>query len=325
MLCTKHTSAFARTLFLAATITFANHSFGQKTDAYFDYNWKPCVAVDARFYSTIEKTDSGWFRNDYFISGLKPQMSALFEDSGCKIYNGWSKFYYANGYLESIGRRIHNKNEGVCLSFHSNGMMSDSAEFHDGIPTGLHLRWNRNGVLSDSIAHVNDSMDVHIGWFDNGSIAFAGYTLRGKPTGKWQYFRSDGSLSAFQVYKNGVRQAAQYLNEKHEELSGTSHVNLSANFKGGNAAWQRYLYQQLNWPDGYQFKNGTMAVVVVDLTIDENGKVIDVEVAVPFHPVFDKMALDVVKQSPPWQPAMEFNRRVPSRFRQPVIFRQKED
>jgi hypothetical protein len=56
-----------------ACLVFCTQAAAQRTELYSDYNWKPCEPLEARFYSTIQKTDSGWLRNDYFISELKPQ------------------------------------------------------------------------------------------------------------------------------------------------------------------------------------------------------------------------------------------------------------
>lgn len=69
----------------------------QKTiTKFYDYKWEECSADKARFYSTLENTDSGWFRNDYFLSTQKLQMRALYKDEACKIYNGDAIFLYAD-------------------------------------------------------------------------------------------------------------------------------------------------------------------------------------------------------------------------------------
>jgi hypothetical protein len=52
----------------------------QKTETFYDYNWQPCEAENARFYGTLQKTDSGWLRKDYFLPGNSLQMQALYED-----------------------------------------------------------------------------------------------------------------------------------------------------------------------------------------------------------------------------------------------------
>jgi TonB family protein len=297
----------------------------QKKELYYDYTWNPCKPLDARFYSIVEKTDSGWLRKDYFLGTMTLQMQNLYEDSSCKISNGYYKYYYANSYPSSIGRMVHNKREGVCVSYYYNGMMADSGTYHNGIPSGSHLMWHRNGYTSDSIAHVNDSMDVHIGWFDDGSIEFAGYQLLEKKYGKWKYYHRNGNISSEELYKQGKLISANYYNEENLLLSDTAKANTPALFKNGEKeSWRNYLEENVYWPDGYQFNNGNMAVVVVEFTINEEGKTEDVEVAIPFHPEFDKIAVDIIRRSPAWQPAIAHNRKVRSRFRQPVTFQQQD-
>jgi len=298
-------------------------AMAQKTETYYDWNWKPCESLNARFYSTLEKTDSGWLRSDYFLSGLKMQMKALYADSACKVYNGTSVFFHANGQVSRIGRQIYNKREGVCLGFYSNGMMSDSATYHNNVPVGNDYRWWPNGVLKDSVAHVNDSMDVSVSWFDNGTPAEAGYLLHGKMHGKWQFFHKTGQLAALESYDHGKVLSKQFFKEDGTPQPDTSKDGRSAVFKGRADAWQNWLYSRLYWPPGYKFSNGDMAVTVVDMVIDEDGKMESVEVTTPFHPVFDKLALDIIGKSPNWTPAVRHNRRVKSYFRQPVTFREE--
>jgi len=300
------------------------HTFAQKTESFYDWQWKPCEAVKARFYSTLEKTDSGWLRYDYFLGSKKTQMKALFEDQDCKIFNGTSVYFHANGQVKAIGRQIHNKREGVCLSFHSNGMMSDSASYHNDIPEGIDMSWWPNGTLKDSTVHVNDSMDVKVGWFDSGVPSEAGYLLRGKMHGKWQFFHNNGQLSALENYDHGKLVTKQFFKEDGTPQPDTSKDVKSAVFKGGGEGWVNWLARKLVWPTGYQFSNGDMAVTVVDIVINEDGKMGSVEVSTPFHPVFDKLALNVIRQSPVWTPAVHHNRRVKSFFRQPVVFREEE-
>jgi len=83
--------------------------FSQKTETYYDYFWKPCSAENARYFSLVEKTDSGWFRKDYFLSSRTLQMQGLYEDENCKTSNGFSNFIilmaarrpYAVSFMES--------------------------------------------------------------------------------------------------------------------------------------------------------------------------------------------------------------------------------
>ncbi len=301
-------------------------TFAQKKEAYYDYNWKPRQPEAARFFSLTEKTDSGWLRKDYFLGTMQLQMQALYEDSDCKIRNGSGYYFHANGNPYIIGHMKHNKQDGIYLRYHYNGMIADSALYHNGALSGSRILWHNNGYMSDSIQHLNDSTDVHVSWFDNGNVSSAGYLLHGERHCKWQFFHRNGKIAAEETYDIGKALLKKFYNEDGTSHTDTLRANRDAAFKnGGLNGWRSYLSKNVYWPDGYRFNNGNMAVVVVELTINEEGKPEDVFVAVPFHKEFDKIALRAVSGSPAWNPAMANNRKVKQRLRQPVTFQEKEE
>jgi hypothetical protein len=59
-----------KTILLLLTSIICIHSTAQKTEAYYDYNWKACTPENARYYSEVVKTDSGWLRHDYFLGNM---------------------------------------------------------------------------------------------------------------------------------------------------------------------------------------------------------------------------------------------------------------
>ncbi len=278
---------------------------------------------NARFYSTIEKTDSGWLRNDYYINGMSLQMRALYEDKECKINNGQANYFYPNGYPSILGRMVKNKQEGICMRYYSNGMTADSAFYSTGRPVGYRLMWHRNGFLSDSIAHVNDSVDVQISWFDNGGPSAGGYLLRNKKNGKWKYYHRNGEPSGTEVYNNGKLLSQEYFNEDGTPQTDTAKANTDAIFKNGIEAWKKYLENKLYWPPAYKLTNTDMVTVGIQFVIDETGKAQDVEVYVPFSKEFDNIAVNVIRNCPAWKPAIKQNRKVKTLFRQPVTFHQE--
>lgn len=302
-----------------------NISLAQKTEAFYDFFWKPCAPENARYYTTIEKTDSGWLRQDYYVSTGKLQMRALYEDQACKIKNGNSIYFHANGNPSIVGRYIHGKQSGICISYHSNGMMLDSALFQNGEVVDKRFRWHRNGYLSDSINRVNDSTYVQVGWFDDGSLAYAGHIVKEMEEGKWKYYHHNGELSSLEIYKKGKIISVEYYDETGKLQTDTTAVNREATLKGGEAAWKKYLEKNLYWPTGLKFTTAADVTVGVSFTIDENGKVLDAEVSMPFHEEFDKIALKIIKNSPQWLPATAHNRKVKAYRRQPITFSQEEE
>lgn len=295
-------------------------TFAQPKETFYDFSWKESSPENATYYSVKIKTDSGWLQTDYYIRTKKLQMSALYADEAGKVHNGHAYYFHANGTPSAIGRMINNKQEGVCLSYHSNGMMSDSALFKNGKVVDKRLQWHPNGMLSDSIVRINDSAFVHMGWFEDGNISYAGYMINDQQNGKWQYFHHNGQVSALETYANGKLLKAEYFDERGNALRDTSNVNRDASIKGGQSAWTNYLSKNLYWPEGLTFTTPASVTVGISFWVDENGKITDAEVYLPFHNSFDKIALATIKNSPKWLPAISHNRAVKVRRVQPVVF-----
>lgn len=300
--------------------------FAQKTETrFFDINWKSCEAGKARYAALIKKTDSGWLRNDYYLSNNNLQMAGLFADSACEIENGWFRYYYPGGNISSYGRYVQGKKQGLWLGYHNNGMMKDSSFYENDHTRGISLSWHSNGYLADSVYTQEDGYAVNTGWFSNGNPSYAGRSLLKKREGVWQFFHVNGQLAAKETYLHDKITDSSYFDEEGRPLPKKLYENSYAVFKGGNKAWRKYLEKKLVFPTGYQLVNTDEIVVVVEAIIDEDGNVADAWVDIPFKPPFDDEALQAFKRSPRWQPCTLNNRRVMQIIRQPVTFSQVDD
>ena len=127
-------------------------SFSQKNiEHYYNSNGRDCPIEDARFYSLEIKTDSGWYKTDYFITLKKLQKAGLYEDQEDKIRNGTFYWFYPNGALKTVGKYIHNKKEGLWLDYFNNKSLKDSLNYKDDYPSGISLSWYKDGSIKDSI------------------------------------------------------------------------------------------------------------------------------------------------------------------------------
>lgn len=294
------------------------------TTNFYDYRWRPCEVPKARFYSTVENTDSGWLRNDYFLSTQRLQMSALFKDSACKIKNGNAIYFFADGRLEASGRYINNKKEGIYISYHYNGMMSDSGNYHNGKIIGYKMGWHPNGFISDSTESKNDSTLIDATWFDNGNPSAYGVYINNKKHGKWHYFHRNGKEASVEMNDHGKVTEVVYFNEDGAVLKDTAMANREAVYKNGEKDWSKYLYGKIYWPSEYKLINTDTADVMSLFTIDEEGKVTDYYIEVPYHQLIDKIAIDALKNCPAWKPAIDHNRRIKAYRRQPLTFIQEQ-
>jgi TonB family protein len=303
-------------------VIFSNAQ-SQAIEKYFDFWWNPCNANEARYYSNTTKTDSGYVRNDYFIREKRLQMSGKFSDEDCKVKNGYFTYYHSNGYLQSEGVYVNNLKEGLWLRFHNNGMMSDSTVYRLDKIIGTSLSWHANGFISDSVVMIEDGRGVNASWFENGNPSFAGLCASGeKQHGTWKYYHNNGAISSVEVYDNGKLLSKTFYDEAGKMQKDTSNIDKEAVFAEGKKAWIKYLATNANFPSEYKIVNGNKATVVVAFEINEEGNVENAFVDAPFSPEFDKLALNTIKNSPKWKPAIEHNRRVKARLKQPITYMQ---
>ena len=85
----------------------------QKTEKFFDYEWKECKPNVARFYSTVVKTDSGYCRKDFYLREHKLQKYGNYKDSLLQIPNGKFYYFHANGSPNEAGKSVNGKKEGL--------------------------------------------------------------------------------------------------------------------------------------------------------------------------------------------------------------------
>lgn len=307
---------------ISFTLLFSINCYSQKfIERYYNENWEAQVNSDfSRFYSISRITDSGWYTKDYLLTLNKIQMIGLYEDKENKIRNGCFYWFYPDGKLKTIGKYVHNLKEGAWLQFDKDGELEDSTNYKNGNYSGISLGWYTGGSAKDSINFNEDGTGLYVSWFDNGQPSAVGrYVNFNLQNGRWKYFHKNGNGSAEELYENGVLKDKQYFDEKGKPAA-TAMMDADATFPGGGKGWSKFLQTQLYFPSNYEFKNGSVNTIVVSGTINEEGKVIDAEVTVPLHPAFDKIALDAVKNSPIWIPAVSHNRNVYYHFRQLVTF-----
>jgi len=315
-----------KSISLAVLLMLSVPAIAQTFDTYYDSHWKATDASNASFYSRLQKTDSGWHRKDYFVHGGSLQMDGYFADSACKVKSGPFVYFFPNKKVDAFGRYLNNKKQGMWLQFYSNGMMMDSTVYESGNPIGGSMGWHRNGVTSDSSYWNPDGSGVQVDWFSNGNPSFAGrYGPGMKQQGKWQYFHSNGKLSSIELYDQGVLVDKNYFDEDGNPVTDTTNNDQAASFPGGTDAWSKYIYAHAYFPDQYKITNAEQVTVEVTAMIDESGNVVDVEISLPFHPDFDKIALKAFKGAPKWIPARKHNRAVTQYISQAMTFHNAEE
>lgn len=248
-------------------------------------------------------------------------MKGLYKDKELKIKHGWFRYFYANQFVSSQGNYVNGKKDGLWVSYHYNGMMKDSIVYSDGFP-GIIKAWHINGRVRDSSVYKKDGSAMHWYWFDNGQLSHTGSSYRGEQDGHWIFNHMNGKPAATELYKKDKLVSRVYYDEAGVALTDTTNRDTPAAFKGGKKKWRSFLFNDSDFMDGVKLVNTTIITVVLAFTIDEEGNVTDAYVEVPVSPAFDERALQIIKRSPAWNPAISHNRRIKTQVRQPISFTQ---
>lgn len=98
-------------------------------------------------------------------------------------------------------------------------------------------------------------------------------------------------------------------------------VEVEAKFKGGEAAWRRYLEKNLNpnTPVDNGAPEGTYTVWV-QFIVDKSGAISDVRALSSHGFGMEDEAMKVIRKGPAWEPAIQNGRQVKAYRKQPITF-----
>ena len=94
-------------------------------------------------------------------------------------------------------------------------------------------------------------------------------------------------------------------------------VEEAPHFRGGQAALEAYLKENVRMPDE-ECVNGR---VIVSFNIGKDGSISDAKVVKSLSPACDKEALRVVKAMPKWHPGKQLGKVVITKYSLPITFR----
>ncbi len=97
-------------------------------------------------------------------------------------------------------------------------------------------------------------------------------------------------------------------------------VDKQATFPGGNQNINPFIAKNIVYPPE-AIAQGIEGRVNVSFTISKEGKVTDVKVRKPVHPLLDEAAINIIKKMPQWEPAMFKNEPVNTLYTIPINFK----
>ena len=164
-------------------------------------------------------------------------------------------------------------------------------------PVGLSVAYHLNGSIQDSVFFNKEHIIVDA----------------------WHYY-ANGQLICHYVYKKGSTNETEGFDEGGKKIENFIYGR-EAEFPGGNEAWMEYLSSNIK--DKLFAKNGAPEGkyrVIVAFAIDLDGRPVDISAETSNGYGMEEEVIRVIKKSPKWSYAIQYNKPVKAYRRQPLTF-----
>lgn len=308
-------------LLLLYLLLFSLLSFSQRRTEIFDYSFQP-VKDGGYYFVQTEKADSLYKRQAWFLSQKTLYMEGWYRDETCKVEHGPFTWYHVTRYPKETGNFTNGLRDGAWLRYNEDGVLTDSVVYQDGHKKGIGLSWYPNGYLSDSTNFDGAGNGVEVSWFDDGSPASAGFwaqdTLK---RGRWKYYHRNGAILATEDYDNeGKLTNCLCYNEQGVPLDTALCREKEAIVD--KKAWKRFLENGLQPLVEQKAREGIYGsfTVAIRFLVDKEGKVTDVKALTAYGHGIEEGVVAIFKKAPVWSPGRQHGRLVRSYHTQPVSF-----
>src|SRR5450755_1126901 len=123
--------------------------------------------------------------------------------------------YYESGKISYQGSYVNKTKDGHWVWYFSNGILKDSATYHNGDFVGRRVHWDSLGHLTKLEIITGPCYDCCcdgevVSYYPNGQIQSQTHMLRGKENGKYVYHFENGQPKKEQFYNDGIKEGNYY-------------------------------------------------------------------------------------------------------------------
>jgi len=200
---------------------------------------------------------------------------------------------YSISHLSSLNPKTRN---GKYIEYHKNGRIRLDNEYLNGVKNGKNYSYYENGMLEYEEDYANDML--------NGYLK--------------SYYQS-GVLRRVDRYSNGEFIEGKCFGSKGQDTTYFVYFRMALFKNGDLEKYRAYVMSKLIYPKE-AVEKGTSGKVYVEFCVNSKGKVVDVEVVESPDYYLSKAAVDVISNSPDWNPAIQEGKKVKQKFVIPIIF-----
>jgi periplasmic protein TonB len=153
-----------------------------------------------------------------------------------------------------------------------------------------------------------------------GLLDSMGNFRNGRMDGEWYYLNDSVNIVTKKIFSNGRLVSVEDFRDTSTFYQQTSYPDeKESDFPGGLPKWQRYLKQNMKYPDR-AYKQEISGTVVVAFRVDTTGSVQTIEIHRSVEYSLDLEAIRLMKGSPKWNPGFQNGKYVSTFKKQPFYF-----
>jgi len=298
---------------------------------YVDFEEKPSRSNHAPFYMDLYRTDTianpYWLRKIYYndtVEGIIASVGKCRDAKG-QVKEGSFVYYYKSGAKKREGNYVDNFKEGEWNEWSQSGKLSDVNHYRKGKMVGRNISWHDNNSIRDSTILDENGNGKSFTFFEDGAKDGEGSYTSGYKNGSWSYYYHDPkNVKSIEVIyeKDSAMNYTCFTEEGERQKKGCVYER-EALFRGGDEGWKKYLVKKLTAQSDIfsrLLKPNELYTVIVRFIVAKDGGIKDAYIEKKGKAKLDAMAVEIIRDSPDWIPAVQYNRKVNAYRRQPISF-----
>jgi antitoxin component YwqK of YwqJK toxin-antitoxin module len=238
-----------------------------------------------------------------------------------KLYDRHTNNLLATEHYTDSSLKIQN---GLFQSFYSNGAVAIQGGYIKGLQNGLWMQWDSAGHIIDSTVYSNNKkmLEIHKGYYSNGKLdSLVVNDIKTDHLDKTFYDDTGRLISEFSfIGQNGI--IKRYDSTMRVTIdTATSRIETKASFPGGDAAWTRYIVNEIQRNADALHDGAVSGTCTVRFIVGKDGTISSAEPLTMKGTKLASIAVNIISNGPKWKPASQYGRYVNASREQPITFK----
>jgi TonB family protein len=286
---------------------------------FLDYQKKPTKAPGFSYIELMWQEGDLWHAQWYWNPEKKLMCDFFYADSSRQKRHGRYLEFRTDGTLKDSGYYVNGACHGNYFSWHQDGGEARVFHYNNGVPVDTCISWNEDGGVS--YVSITDSAGNGMAqsYHRNGSILEKGRLHQGGRSGEWVVYDSIQTKIMQVKFESDSLVSAVCFDQAGNLAGGQCIYEKPASFPGGRNGWRKFLESRMQYPPQALAMNIT-GVVKVKFQVSKTGELSEFEIVSSPHESLSNEVLRLMKSSPRWEPAIQYNRPVIYRHIQSITF-----